>query len=473
MASSSTDIGYSEEDSSGLLKKVAEQMGKSVSSDGLDQSMLLLKVSESENDGTGHTIDSSTISSGVQISNASIQSITIEDTSDCVSHKKQNTTECYKCHEKITWPVGTSMPEESQGISMPTKNLNNSDKLNAIAEQRARVWEIIKDGACFEEPICKDCAEDLLVLLEEQSRQLGYENRVLKGAISMMEEECHGTSAKLEKGQLYMEIEDLKAKIKEAESEKKALQEQCTELETEWDQMQADHQRLWIHANALQEKDLARSLDKFYEGQYSLDQKGYINLLSSSHVLNDLFHIGHDGPFGTINSFRLGKLPTSTVTWEEVNTGLGQCLLLLYLMAKKMNHTFENFRLIPMGSSSLIDKLPNDLGDQSIEQHERGKSGASLEFYFDQKSPESVFRWNQALLAFLDCMRQFGIFLNELDTRFQLPYTVDSRESIGQLSILYPGLNANTIQWVTAMKYMVTNLKWCLAFVSTRPKSQD
>lgn len=60
-------------------------------------------------------------------------------------------------------------------------------------------------------------------------------------------------------------------------------------------------------------------------------------------VLTDSFYIWHSGPFATINSFRLGRtnqkevcivlyVPVSIcgqVSWNEVNAGLGQVVLLL------------------------------------------------------------------------------------------------------------------------------------------------
>lgn len=37
--------------------------------------------------------------------------------------------------------------------------------------------------------------------------------------------------------------------------------------------------------------------------------QAHLDLLKRTNVLNDAFPIGHDGEFGTINNFRLGRLP--------------------------------------------------------------------------------------------------------------------------------------------------------------------
>ena len=38
-----------------------------------------------------------------------------------------------------------------------------------------------------------------------------------------------------------------------------------------------------------------------------------LEMLKRTNVLNDAFHIWHDGDFGTINNFRLGRLPNVPV----------------------------------------------------------------------------------------------------------------------------------------------------------------
>ncbi|CAN0355767.1 unnamed protein product, partial [Hapterophycus canaliculatus] len=45
--------------------------------------------------------------------------------------------------------------------------------------------------------------------------------------------------------------------------------------------------------------------------------------------LNDCFHIWHQGPFGTINGFRVGRLNAHMVDWQEVNAGVGQAAIVL------------------------------------------------------------------------------------------------------------------------------------------------
>lgn len=64
----------------------------------------------------------------------------------------------------------------------------------------------------------------------------------------------------------------------------------------------------------------------------------------STNVLNDTFRIWHDGPFGTISGFRLGRTPEHPVDWNEINAAWGQAVLLLHTMAQqcKLNFSCEH-----------------------------------------------------------------------------------------------------------------------------------
>jgi beclin 1 len=42
----------------------------------------------------------------------------------------------------------------------------------------------------------------------------------------------------------------------------------------------------------------------------------------------------HDGCFGTISGFRLGRTPEHPVEWDEINAAWGQAVLLLFTMAQ-------------------------------------------------------------------------------------------------------------------------------------------
>lgn len=58
-----------------------------------------------------------------------------------------------------------------------------------------------------------------------------------------------------------------------------------------------------------------------------------------------LFLSRHSGQFGTINNFRLGRLPSVPVEWNEINAAWGQTVLLLHALANKMGLRFQRCTL--------------------------------------------------------------------------------------------------------------------------------
>lgn len=78
--------------------------------------------------------------------------------------------------------------------------------------------------------------------------------------------------------------------------------------------------------------------------------------LLQSNVYQDTFFISaeEEVPIGSINNFRFGRLPEIKVEWEEINTAFGEVLLLMYIIAKKIDITFTKYDLCPLGSKSTI-----------------------------------------------------------------------------------------------------------------------
>lgn len=72
-------------------------------------------------------------------------------------------------------------------------------------------------------------------------------------------------------------------------------------------------------------------------------------------ILNDMFYIGHSGPFATINNFRVGQLASVPVEWNEINAGLGEAALLLQTLAGVVGIDFSEyvgiwfFRILEIG----------------------------------------------------------------------------------------------------------------------------
>jgi len=86
-----------------------------------------------------------------------------------------------------------------------------------------------------------------------------------------------------------------------------------------------------------------------------------LDKLQKTNVFNATFHIWHNGHFGTINTFRLGRLPSAPVDWSEINAAWGQTVLLLASLARKLDLTFSRYKLVPYGNHSYIEVIKKQL----------------------------------------------------------------------------------------------------------------
>ncbi|KAJ8967403.1 hypothetical protein NQ314_002910 [Rhamnusium bicolor] len=198
------------------------------------------------------------------------------------------------------------------------------------------------------------------------------------------------------------------------------------------------------------------------EEERSLEcQLNYTNVqldkLQGTNVFNATFHIWHNGHFGTINNFRLGRLPSAPVDWSEINAAWGQTALLLSALARKINLTFERYRLVPYGNHSYIEVI----GEQK-ELPLYGSGG--FRFLWDTK-------FDSGMVAFLDCLQQFQEKVGKLDKAkiFCFPYRtnkgkIEDKDASYSIKIQ---LNSEE-QWTKALKFVLTNLKWGLAWVASQ-----
>ncbi|KAH9523274.1 Beclin-1 [Bulinus truncatus] len=166
--------------------------------------------------------------------------------------------------------------------------------------------------------------------------------------------------------------------------------------------------RYWHEYNdqcriAIELEDEQKSVDNQLKyAQAQLDR------LKKTNVFNATFHIWHDGEFGTINDFRLGRLPGTVVEWTEINTAWGQVVLLLGSLANKIGLKFKKYRPVPYGNHSYIEVL-----DEKKELPLYGSGG--IRFLWDTK-------FDSAMVAFLECLQQFRDEVEKEDSSFNLPY---------------------------------------------------
>jgi beclin 1 len=274
------------------------------------------------------------------------------------------------------------------------------------------------------------------------------------------------------------------AELQALEREKASLDEEIAGLEEESRQLDADEESFWRARNGF-----SLTLGEFQTERDALNMRydhdsQQLERLQRTNVYNDAFCIGHDGYFGTINALRLGRLANPSVEWPEINAAWGQTCLLLSTIADRLNFQFQGYRLRPLGSTSRIDKIEypaqpagpavTDRGPPKITQLDLFSSGD-----LPLNLPWLHRRFDSGMVAFLECLRQLGQFVESTPASMasprrgqpgtttpgvRLPYEI-KRDRIGDASIKL-GFNQNDETWTRACKYTLTCCKFLLAYTS-------
>lgn len=229
----------------------------------------------------------------------------------------------------------------------------------------ARLFDVLSDQSEIKHPLCEECADFIIDQMDAKLRHTEEECKVYRE----YEEALRGTSEKPEQqlkvlteltselDLLQKEEQDLLQAISSVEEEERKVQLELEEQNAELQKMDEEESKYWQEYNNLKRTYFA-SEDELQSVTNQLRYtQSQVDKLKRSNVFNITFHIWHCGHFGTINGFRLGRLPTVPVDWSEINAAWGQAALLLHCMAKKINLTFQRFRLVPYGNFSFLESL--------------------------------------------------------------------------------------------------------------------
>ncbi|XP_044728982.1 beclin-1-like protein isoform X2 [Chrysoperla carnea] len=343
-----------------------------------------------------------------------------------------------------------------------------TESLNHQMRVRANLFDTLSSYSNFDHPLCDECTDTLLELLEHQlkvteSDWVDYkeylkklENETNEPSIEALERELE--DYRNEEQRLLNELEALQSEVKattEALEEQKLEQKRLKEEEEKYWREYTKHRRYVM----LTEDDYKSLECQLHYAQQQLDK------LKKTNVFNATFHIWHSGHFGTINNFRLGRLPSAPVDWSEINAAWGQTALLLNALARKMNLTFEKYKVVPYGNHSYIYVY--------ADHRELPLFGVGgFRYMWSTK-------FDDAMNAFLDCLQQFKEEVEKEDPGFCLPYKIrmdkNNPEKSGKIE---DSANGNCYfikiqfnseeQWTKALKFLLTNLKWGLAWVSSQ-----
>ncbi|RZC37309.1 beclin-1-like protein [Asbolus verrucosus] len=341
---------------------------------------------------------------------------------------------------------------------------NELDSLSHVYKRKAALFDTLSGNSNIDHPLCDECTDYLIEILEQELIDAQADYNDYLAYYKMLQSDTN--EPKL--SELEKELDDLKVEGRRALEELEALTKEEIELQTAIGEQNAEVRRL-DHEREIYYKEYTKhqkSYTQACEDSRSLEcQLNYTNMqldkLKKTNVFNATFHIWHKGHFGTINNFCLGRLPSAPVDWSEINAAWGQTALLLSALARKINLTFERYRLVPYGNHSYIEVI----GEQK-EFPLYGSGG--FKFLWDTK-------FDNGMAAFLDCLQQFQEKVERLEKgnkMFCFPYRTNKgkiEDNDASYSIKIQ-LNSEE-QWTKAMKFMLTNLKWGLAWISSQLNS--
>ncbi|KAJ3300076.1 Beclin-1 [Borealophlyctis nickersoniae] len=350
----------------------------------------------------------------------------------------------------------------SGGGGSGSKDDQNKGSLSYRLKVAGKLFDLISGVSDVEHPLCQDCAEELTIKLEKKLSEVRKEKEsyaAYLAGLESAEKEAENQVTDADIALLKEKEQNALNVLKELEKEKVSLAEELLAVEAEMKELEEAELSYWQDVNSLQSE-----LNSYYNERDSVNlsfqhASTQLEKLKKTNVYNDTFRIWHDGPFGTINGFRMGRLPQQPVEWSEINAAMGQALLLLDTLANKLNFTFKTYRLVPMGSFSRIEKIE---GDKAV--YELYGSGDLKGMLFWNR------RFDNALVAFLNCLQQLGDQAEQQDSKFRLPYRIN-KDKIGDTSIR---LQFNQDEaWTKALKYALINIKWILAFCCMKLNSRS
>ncbi|PBP23024.1 autophagy protein Apg6 [Diplocarpon rosae] len=335
-------------------------------------------------------------------------------------------------------------------------------------ERASRLFEILSARSDVDHPVCTECTDLLISGLQQRLEAATKERDAYVGFLKQVnasaptEDEIAESRAALLKAQ--KEEEEAIATLKSLEAEKAAVDDEIASLEEEARALDIEEEAFWASRNAF-----AMQLSEFQNIRDSVNLKydhdtQLLEKLQRTNVYNDTFCISHDGKFGTINGLRLGRLSNVPVDWPEINAAWGHTVLLLQTVADRLGYKFQGYDLQPMGSTSRVIKwetfTPNGSRTRLpkkhiLELHSSGDMPLGLTFMHR--------RFDIAMVAFLECMRQLGAFVSEGERGLVLPYKIEG-ERIGDVSIKL-GI-AQDDAWSRACKFTLTCCKFLLAHAS-------
>jgi beclin len=253
-------------------------------------------------------------------------------------------------------------------------------------------------------------------------------------------------------------MDSVDADITETEHQLAAVAERRNNLLTRRMILSSELQRNRVVADALKSRvnQLGDVYAQMTDQMASIDEESdrtiaHLNRYSQMNAVNDAFYIWYAGPYGTINTFRLGNLSSKPIEFTEINAALGQAALVVCVVAAKAGIEFKSHTIIPFGSFPKIVTT-----DDRRTQYPLFIDTSTFNLF-----PKRNF--NAALAGFLCCIQDLSDYISNYDPTLAIPYKITVADSkIGDLSCVYG--NGDDEVWTRSLKFILSDIKWIVAW---------
>lgn len=336
----------------------------------------------------------------------------------------------------------------------------------AQIEALSRVWALASDESAVDHPLCRECA---VILQREVEAQAAAAEADAIAYEALLDELRHNLG-----GELHASDElDAQRLRKAVAAEQLALNEDLAALQAAEAELTALASEAACLAHAELARDAVLSAHELAVARHADDLASlrirtavagaHVDMLRRTHVFNDAFFIWHDGPFGTISGFRLGRTAAVPVDWSEINAAFGQVCLLLHTLAHVARFTYSGYTLLPLCSTSRVRD---------------NARGGTYDLFGPVSSLNllSAQRFDKAQAGLLACLQELCAFAASRDVAagsahpFEMPYEIDG-DRVGGRSVRF-SLNSDD-KWTAALKLMLTDLKMILAWTSAAFLTHD
>lgn len=371
------------------------------------------------------------------------------------------TTSLFDLLSKTTPPTDWVPPTESPLTAVSSKLSQKERKKNA----RLPLGPNGLLTSAIDHPLCGECTNILLSVMEaqldevrrERDAYMAFEAELERG--EEQQESRESITAFIEK--LKIQSEETKRELEVAKEEDAAVEAEMRALDEEEKKLEEEEKQFWQTYTSLS-RDASQLSAQRSSLQASLaHDKAQLNRLQQTNVYNDVFSIGYEDGYGTINGLRLGRLQNDAsarggaVEWTEVNAAWGQTAFLLVTLARKCDFVFQDYKIVPMGSFSTVEKLGGDRKEIYVLY-------GSSDWQFGRLLPDR--RFDHGMIAFLDCLRQLCEHINARDPSVKPPHVI-YKDKIGNCSI-----RKSDDVWTRALRNVLMTLKLLLSWVIKLPE---